>query len=158
MIVFVALLAYLLAGCFSGLGQKTTAEALGQAWGKKASTKPTKIYLTLCTVVPTASSKGSTLTECTGATGFARLEVPVASIEEATEGATSFIQTAAEIISGAITAGSSTAIGWAVVADAPAVGEEGVVKSWGTCTSVTISATQQPWKVAAKGLKAEVTS
>lgn len=158
MILVVALLAYLLSSAFSGLGQTTTAEALGNAWGKKASSKPTKIYLCLCTAVPTVSSKGSTLTEATGATGYLRLEVPVASIAEAAAGATSVIETSAELVSGAITAGSATVIGWALVADAPTVGEEGRVVSWGTCTSVVISATQQPWKVAAKGLKAELTS
>lgn len=158
MIALLAVAIYLVVAALSGLGQATTADLLGHAWGKKTATKPTKIYLCLCTTVPTASSKGSTLVEATGATGYLRLEVPVASIAEATAGATSVIETSAELISGAITAGSATVIGWALVADAAAVGEEGVVKSWGTCTSVVISATAQPWKVAAKALKAELTS
>lgn len=158
MIGALAFLVYLTVAALSGLGQTTTAEALGNAWGKKASAKPTKIYLCLCTTVPTASSKGSTIVEATGATGYLRVEVPVASIAEAVAGATSTIETSAEIVSGAISGGSATVIGFAVIADAATVGEEGRMVAWGTCTSVVISATQQPWKVAAKGLKAELTS
>lgn len=136
----------------SGFSRKYAAGVLGHVFGKKELAKPAKVYLALCTVVPTNSSTGSTITEATGATGYARVEVPAASIKEAEEGATSLIETSAEVVSGAITAGSATVIGWALC-DASTVGN---VIMWGTCTSVTISATQQPWKVAAGGLKGEL--
>jgi hypothetical protein len=148
-------IAFLLAGSFlSGFSRKTAAGVLGHTWGKTELAKPAKVYLALCTVVPTNSSTGATITEATGATGYARKEVPAASIATAAEGATSSIETNAELVFAAISAGSATVVGWALV-DSPTVGEGNVVM-WGTCTSTVISSTQTPPTVAAKALKGEL--
>jgi hypothetical protein len=135
----------------SGFSRKLAAGLLGHSWGKTESAKPAKVYLALCTVVPTSSSTGATITEATGATGYARKEVPVASIEAAAEGETSSIKTSAELVFAEITAGSATVIGWALT-DKSGVGEGNVIM-WGTATSTVISSTQTPPKVATGALE-----
>lgn len=139
----------------SGYSRAAAAGGLSWSWGKAETLfkKPAKVFLALCTVVPTSSSTGTSITEATGATGYARKEVPVASIAEAVEGATSTIETNAELVFAAITAGSATVIAWALV-DALTVGN---IVMWGTATSTVISSTQTPPTIAAKALKGEVT-
>jgi hypothetical protein len=132
----------------SGNSRRAAAGWLAHKWGKTEYPKPAKIFIAFCTVVPTSSSTGSTLTEPTW-TGYARAELPAASIAAAVEGETSSIKTAAELLFAECTAGSGTIIGWAAV-DA-AVG--GNVQDWGTATSTTIAAGQTP-KIAAGGLEA----
>jgi hypothetical protein len=138
----------------SGFSRFTAAAILGHTWGKTELAKPAKVYLALCTVVPTSSSTGATITEATAATGYARKEVAAAAIKAAAEGETSSIETETEEIFAAITAGSATVIGWALC-DKSGTGEGNVV-CWGTCTSTVISETATPPKVAAKALKMEL--
>lgn len=123
------------------------------AWGKTEYAKPAKIYLALCTVVPTSSSTGVTITEATGATGYERKELTAASIE-GTEAEESLIEYIAELVFKAITAGSATIIGWAVVDSAET--NKGNVVDYGSCTSTVISSTQTPPVIAAKALKAGI--
>jgi hypothetical protein len=132
----------------SGNSRRAAAGWLAHKWGKTEYPKPAKVFLALCTVVPTSSSTGSTLTEPTW-TAYARLEIPAASIAAAVEGETSSIKTAAELLFAECTAGSGTVIGWAVV-DAPVGGN---VQDWGTAGSTAIAAGQTP-KIAAGGLEA----
>jgi hypothetical protein len=55
--------------------------------GKTEYAKPGKIFIAFTTVVPTSSSTGFTLTEPSW-TGYARPELPAASIAAAVEGPT----------------------------------------------------------------------
>lgn len=145
-----------LTSAWSGFSRKCAAGALNFFTGKEESlAKPAKVYLALCTVVPTSSSTGVTITEATGATGYARKEVAAAAWNAAVEGATSTIETNVEEIFAAITAGSATVIGWALCDKAGT--SEGNVIMWGTCTSTVISSTQTPPTIAAKALKLELT-
>jgi hypothetical protein len=138
------LLAAGLSSLWSGFGKATGASALNFYWGKEEGPvkKPAKVYLALCTVVPTASSTGATITEATGATGYARKEIPAANIEKAVEGEPSEIKTTAETIFNAITGGTATVIAW-VLSDSSETGK-GNVLEWGTATSTVISATATP--------------
>jgi len=137
----------------SGFSRASAAGALSWVTGKAETLykKPTKVYLALCTVVPTSSSTGATITEATGATGYARKEVPVAAIAEAVEGETASIKTTAEVIFADITAGSATIIGWALCDSSET--NKGNIALWGTATSTVISATQTPPKVATGALE-----
>lgn len=132
----------------SGFSQKYAAGLLGHAWGKAELTKPSKVYLALCTTVPTSSSTGSTIVEAT-ASGYERKEVPAASISSPTEAGESSIKTSAELLFKEITGGSSTIIGWALC-DASTGGN---VVMWGTSTSTVISSTQTPPKIASGALE-----
>lgn len=140
----------------SGLSQKAAAGTLSWLVGKAETIfkKPAKVYLALCTVVPTSASTGVTITEATGATGYARVEVPAASIHEAEEGETSLIKTTAELIFNNITAGEATIIGWALCDSSET--NKGNSIAWGTATSTVISATQTPPTVASEKLKIEI--
>jgi hypothetical protein len=143
-------LAFLFTGmALSGFSRRAAAGLLAHAWGKTEFAKPAKVFLAVTTVVPTNSSTGATLTEPTW-TGYARPELPVASIAAAVEGATSSIKTALELLFAECTAGSGTIIGWALV-DNVTVGA-GNVEMWGTATSTSIAAGQTP-KVAAGALE-----
>lgn len=103
------------------------------------------VYLALCTVVPTDGSTGSTITEATGATGYARIAIAAADMSGAASGS----KTNGNALTGAaITAGSATVIGFAIC-DALTVGN---MLAWGTCTSTVISATQTPPTIAIGGL------
>lgn len=127
----------------SGLSRKAAAGALNFLFGKEESlAKPAKVYLALLTVVPTSSSTGVTITEATGATGYARKEIPAANIKKAEEGETSLINTTAETVFAAITAGTATVVAWALV-DSSETGKGNIIV-WGTATSTVISSTQTP--------------
>lgn len=97
-------------------------------------TAPT--YLALTTVAVTEVMTGSTITEV-NYTGAARKALAAADLGAAAAGAKS--NTAQQQFP-ACTAGSSTAIGWAVCTAATAGG----VIVYGTCTSTVISTTQTP--------------
>lgn len=103
-------------------------------------------YLALCSVVPTASSTGATITELSY-TGYEREEVAGSAFNAATAEA---IKNAAEKILKGCTAGKGTAIGWAIC-DSKTVGA-GNVLEWGTVTSTEISTTATPPKIAAEAL------
>src|SRR5262249_54729147 len=104
------------------------------------------VYLALCTVVPTDSNTGATITEATY-TGYARKSIAAVGFNSASSGQV----TNSEILTfPACTAGSSTIIGWALC-DKSGKGE-GNVLWWGTCTSTVISTTQTPASVAIGGL------
>jgi hypothetical protein len=143
-----ALAVFVLHAFLSGNSRRAAAGWLGHKWGKTEYAKPAKIFIAFCTVVPTSSSTGSTLTEPTW-TGYARPELPAASIAAAVEGETSSIKTAAELLFAECTAGSGTIVGWAAV-DAVTAGN---VQDWGTTTSTAITAGQTP-KIASGGLEA----
>lgn len=139
----------------SGFSRKAAKGALDFFWGKEESlAKPAKVFLALCTVEPTSSSTGATITEATGATGYARLEVPVANIKKAEELATSIINTTAELTFAAITAGSATVIAWALC-DSVTTGAGNVIM-WGSATSTVISSTQTPPKIASGALEGQL--
>lgn len=131
----------------SGVSRKSAAGTLNFLFGKEESlAKPAKVYLALLTVVPTNASTGATITEATGATGYERKEIPVANIKKAEEGATTIINTTAETVFKAITAGSAKVVAWALC-DSGETGKGNVI-CWGTATSTEISATQTPPTVA----------
>lgn len=138
----------------SGLSRAAAAGALNVLAGVEESfAKPTELYLALCTVVPTNSSTGETITEATAATGYGRIKLS-GSIAKAVEAAKSSIKNNAELVGSEITAGEATAIGWAACTSKET--GKGKVFSWGTCTSTVISKTQQPAKVAKEGWVTEL--
>lgn len=132
----------------SGFSQAYATKLLEGATGKAALTKPTA-YLALCTVVPTASSTGVTITEASY-TGYARKEVPGAELNVAVPGSPSSIANKAKLEFAACTAGTSTIIGWALC-DSSETGKGNVI-AWGTAASTVISTTQTPATVAAEVL------
>jgi hypothetical protein len=135
----------------SGFSRAWAAKLLGHSWGKTEAAKPAKVFLALLTATPTNSSTGSTITEATY-TGYARTELPAASISAAEEAAKSKIENSAELVYAACTASTSTITAWALC-DAASAGN---VVMWGTCTSTVISTTQTPPTVAAKKLIGEL--
>lgn len=138
----------------SGFSRKYAASILGHVFGKAELAKPAEVALALLTATPTNSSTGATITEATGATGYARKVIAAADLAAAVEGATSSIENAVEEVFAAITAGSATVIAWALC-DSKTTGAGNVVM-WGTCTSTVISTTQTPPKIAEKALKGEL--
>ena len=85
--------------------------------GKSAFTMPAAVYAALCTVTPTDSMTGSTITEATY-TGYARKAVAAADLNSASGGV---VTNANDIVFAACTAGSSTIVGFAYC-DAPTGG------------------------------------
>jgi hypothetical protein len=138
----------------SGFSKAAAAGALNFLSGLEESfAKPVELYLALCTVVPTSSSTGLTITEATGATGYARMKLSGV-IAKAVEATKSSITNNAEITGAAITAGSATVEGWAACTSKET--GKGAVFSYGTATSTVISATATPPKVAKEGWKTEI--
>jgi hypothetical protein len=127
----------------AGMSEYLKKALLEHITDKKAYTAPTN-WVALCTVVPTASSTGSTITEATY-TGYEREEFAGAAFNAATAEA---IKNAAEKVLKGCTAGKSTLIGWAVC-DAKTGGN---VIEWGTVTSTEVSTTATPPKIAAEAL------
>jgi hypothetical protein len=121
----------------------SSAKVLEHKAGKSTDALVTPVYLALCTVVPTDSSTGSTLTEASY-TGYARKSIAGSDWAAAVEGSPSSIANANAITFAACTGGTSTIIGWALC-DASSAGN---VIMWGTCTSTVISTTQTPATVA----------
>jgi hypothetical protein len=130
----------------SGFSQTFAKKVLEVITGKAALSTPTA-WLALCTVVPTATSTGATITEA-GYTGYARKEIPAGEWNAAVSGSPSSIANHAKLEFAACTAGSSTVIGWALC-DSGSTGAGNVIM-WGTATSVVISSTQTPATVAAE--------
>lgn len=112
--------------------------------GKLSVASVTPIYLALCTVAPTDSDTGSTITEATY-TGYARKSVAAADFNAPAGG----VMTNANVITFAdCTAGSSTIVGWALC-DAATLGN---VLWAGDMTSVTVNTTNTPPRVPAGSL------
>ena len=138
----------------SGSFSEYAAEALlAHAVGKTAYTMPTT-YVALCTVLPTSTSTGATLTEATY-TGYARLATagdwgaPVA-------GTPSTISNSAALTFAACTAGTSTIVGFAIV-DSATTGVGNVI-AWGSTASTVISTTQTPPTFAIGALELTLTA
>lgn len=115
--------------------------------GKTSFAMPSTVALALCTVVPTDSSTGATITEASY-TGYARKKVESAALNAAASGKST---TSATLEFAACTAGSSTIIGWALL-DSSTTGA-GNMLYWGTCTSTVISTTATPATVNSGGLE-----
>lgn len=111
-----------------------------------APTITAPVYLALCTTVPTDASVGGDIVEATGATGYARKSIAAADMSAASAGSKT---NSNAITFAAITSGSATVIGWAVVDSSSGAGN---ISYWGTCTSTVISTTQTPPTVAIGGL------
>lgn len=106
---------------------------VGHNLGKLAFTMPAAIYLALCTGTPSQASTGATLAEATY-TGYARVQIPAASLSSATSG---IITNSADIAFAACTGGSSTIVGWAIC-DASGTGA-GNVLYYGSLGSFSVS-------------------
>jgi hypothetical protein len=132
----------------SGFSQNYATKVLEYITKKKALAEPTT-WLALCTVVPTNASTGATITEA-NYTGYARKEVPAAEWEAAVAGTPSSIANEKSFTFAAVTAGTSTVIGWALC-DNATIGAGNIVM-WGTAASTVLSTTQTPATVAAKVL------
>lgn len=94
-------------------------------------------FMALTTVAVTDADTGSTLTEATGATGYARKSVAATDMGSAAAGSAA---NANAIIFAGITAGTAAVIGFAKCIAATV----GVMQKYGTCASTVISATQTP--------------
>jgi hypothetical protein len=119
---------------------------LDGSFGDPTTPTITSVYLALTTVVPDDTKTGASLTEA-GYTGYARAQVPAASMSAAAAGSKT---NSSAVTFAACTAGTSTVIGWALC-DALSGGN---VILWGTCTSTVISTTQTPATIAVGGLVA----
>lgn len=106
-------------------------------------------FMALVTVAVTDADTGSTITEATAATGYARKSVAAADMNTAASGAST---NANAITFAAITAGSATVIGFAKCIAATV----GVMQKYGTCASTVISATQTPPTFAAGAFSTSV--
>lgn len=131
----------------TGLSDAVEKKVLDHLTGKAAYTSPAPLYLALCTAVPQDSDSGATLSEATY-TGYARKQVPAADWNAAS-GLAAAVTTAVQEQFAACTAGSSTIIGWALVASASGAGD---VVTGGTCATTVVSTTQTPATVPAGGI------
>lgn len=131
----------------AGFSDYLEKKVLDHIVGKTSFTMPASVYLALVTVAITDADTGSTITEASY-TGYARKALTPSSDFNAASGTTAASTNAAQIQFATCTGGSSTVIGWALV-DASSAGN---VLAYGTCTSVTITSTQQPATIAAGAL------
>lgn len=132
-----------------GLSDYAANKANDHAWGKATWTLVTPLFLALCTVAPTASSTGTSITQA-NYTGYSRLSIAAASVNSSAARTTT---NAVKLEFPACTAGSSTIIGWALC-DASTLGN---VHVWGTCASTAISTTQTPPTISAGVLSSTFT-
>lgn len=119
---------------------------LNHSMGKESWTMPATVAMALCTVVPTDSSTGASITEATY-TGYARKVIAASALGAASGGE---IKNSEALTFAECTSGSSTIIGFAVC-DSSTKGAGNAI-CWGTITSTVISTTQTPPQVAANGL------
>jgi hypothetical protein len=94
-------------------------------------------YLALTTVAVTDTDTGSTITEATGATGYARKSVAQADMGGSSGGVSA---NANAVVFAGITAGTATVIGFSKTTASSA----GRNVKYGTCASTVISTTQTP--------------
>jgi hypothetical protein len=127
---------------------------INQAAGKTAWTMPATVALALCTVLPTVTSTGATLTEA-NYTGYGRQTIAAAGFNTASGSNPASNSNASTITYAACTAGSSTIVGWALCDSATTTA--GNVIMWGSCASTVISTTQTPATVAAGALTMSLT-
>ena len=80
--------------------------ALNHNMGKAAFTMPAAVWAALCTVTVTESMTGSTITEATY-TGYARVQVPAASLNAAAGGS---MTNSADIVWPDVTAGTNNIV------------------------------------------------
>lgn len=138
-------------GQLSAWAEQTTLNHLtGQdnaSWGNLSP-----VYLGLCTVVPTSSSTGSTITEATYTT-YARTSMAAAAWTAASGTAPASTPNSGTVTAPACTASTSTIIAL-VICTAATLGN---VIAWCSCPSTVISTTQTPPTVAASGISIGLT-
>lgn len=123
------------------------------AWtGKTGYVVTAPTFVALLTVAPADTDTAASITDCTY-TGYARLSFAAADWNAAstTTGVTTATAPVAGKTWGAVTAGSSTAIGWGRTTTST-VGGAGDLLMLGALTSVTFSTTQTPPTIAAAAL------
>ena len=108
-------------------------------------TPPNPLYLALTTAAVNETHAGNTITEA-GYTTYARLALAPAAFPAASAGE---VHNSAQQTFPACTAGTSTVIGWAMVATSSGAGD---IYHFGTCTSTVISTTQTPPTINASAL------
>lgn len=110
------------------------------------------VYLGLCTVTPTSSSTGSTITEASYTT-YARTSMANTAWTGASGTAPASTPNSGTVTGPACTAGTATVIAL-VICTAATVGN---VILWMSCASAVISTTQTPPTVVASGITASLT-
>jgi hypothetical protein len=132
----------------SSMSKYLEVKVLGHITHKSEYAMP-EPWLALCTVVPTSSSTGSTITEATY-TGYKRVKVSGASWKAAVEGSPSSIKTN-ELVKFAACTGGSSVIKAVALCDAATTGN---MLWWTTITEFTVSITQTPAEAAAEAIEA----
>ncbi|HEY7960599.1 MAG TPA: hypothetical protein VID29_01645 [Solirubrobacteraceae bacterium] len=133
----------------SSMSKYLEAKVLGHIVHKAEYPMP-EPWLALCTVVPTSSSTGSTITEATYA-GYRRVKVSgAAAWHAAVEGSPGTIKTAEVVKFAACTAGSSI-IKAVALCDAETTGN---MLWWAEVPEFTVSTTQTPAEAAAEAIEA----
>ena len=112
-------------------------KVLDHVMGRAAFTMPSTVYAALCKVAPSKSSTGSTISEV-AYTGYARVQVPAASLNAASGGV---MTNSADIEWPEVQGGSDTAVAVAFV-DAASGGN--VLYYDGDVGSIGVSTTQTP--------------
>lgn len=131
--------------------QATEQGVLTAITGGTAFGAGTAIFIGLTTVAVANTDTSASVTEATGATGYAR-KTSAGSWGAASGGnPASIVNSAGAITFNAITAGTATVIGY-FGSPISTTGGAGAIYFYGTCTSVVISATQTPPTIAANGL------
>lgn len=123
------------------------------AWtGKTGYVVTAPTFLALCTTLPTDADTAASIVDATY-TGYARVSFAAADWNAAstTTGTTTATAPVAGKTGGAVTAGSSTCVGWGRCTTST-VGGAGDLLMLGSLTSVTFSTTQTPPTIAAGSL------
>lgn len=132
----------------SSMSKYLEAKVLGHITHKAEYPMP-EPWLALCTVVPTSSSTGLTLTEATY-TGYRRVKVSGVAWHAAVEGSPSAIKTAEAVRFAACTAGSSL-VKAVAFCDAETGGN---MLLWAEVPEFTVSTTQTPAEAATEAIEA----
>lgn len=135
---------------FAGMSDAVERKAADTATGKTLWTVTAPTFLALLTVAATDTDTSASLTDATY-TGYARLSFAAADWNAAstTTGVTTATAPVAGKTWGAVTAGSSTCIGWGRTSVVSGAGD---LIMFGALTSVTFSTTQTPPTIAASAL------
>jgi hypothetical protein len=124
---------------------------LNHLMGKTSFTMPSAVYAALCTVVPTDSMTGSTITEASYS-GYARKAIAASDLNAASGGV---MTNANDITFAPCTAGSSTVVGVAIV-DSSGTGT-GNMLAWSDVTSHVVDASNTPATIPAGSLSITLT-
>jgi hypothetical protein len=143
-----ALADWYLGQLLSGKSNYLSNKDLNHNFGKGAFTMPATVAIVLLTVVPTAASTGSSVTEA-AYTGWARFKLEAASLNESTA---QKLTNSAKLELAGCTGSSSTIVGF-IIADST-VAASGNSLYWGTTASTVISTTQTPPTIAVNALEA----